>query len=320
MSAMRILIAAVALVLSLPAAADDYPSKPIRLVAPFAPGGPSDLLARLMAAKLTERLGQPVVVENRPGAGGSIGAAAVAKAAPDGYTLVLVSSSFSVNATLYPDLPYDTLKDFAPITLLTSAPFLLVVNAHVPAKSLRELIALAKKEPGKLNYGSGGAGSGPHIVGELFKSAAGLDIVHVPYKGTGPLKSALIAGDVQLAFGNIFAVYPAVQSGQLRAIAVTGAKRSSALPDVPTMKEAGLPEFEADGVHGLLAPAGTPAAIIEKLNRESVAVLRSPEVTKHLASEGAEPIGNTPQEYADYLKKDVEKWGRVIRGRGIRVK
>lgn len=313
-------IALLGFAVPLTAPAQQYPSKPVRLVAPFAPGGPTDLLARLIGQKLGERIGQPVVVENRPGAGGSVGAAYVAKAEPDGYTLVLVSSSFSVNATLYPDLPYDTLKDFAPITLLASAPFLLVVNARVPARSLRELIALARSKPGSLNYGSGGAGSGPHIVGELFKSAAGLDIVHVPYKGTGPLKSALIAGDVQLAFGNIFAVYPAVQSGQLRAIAVTGAKRSPALPDVPTMDESGLPGFQADGVHGLLAPAGTPAAIIERLNRECVAVLRSPEVTRQLASEGAEPVGDTPQEYAAYLKKDVEKWGRLIRERGIQAK
>ena len=302
------------------ATAQEYPTRPVHLVAPFAPGGPTDLLARLIGQKLGERLGQPVIVENRPGAGGSVGAAYVAKAAPDGYTLAIVSSSFSVNATLYPDLPYDTLKDFAPVTLLASAPFVLVVNARVPARSVAELIALAKAKPGSLNYGSGGAGSGPHIVAELFKSVAGVDIVHVPYKGTGPLKTALIVGDVQLAFANIFAVYPAVHSGQLRAIAVTGAKRSPALPDVPTVKESGLPQFEAEGVHGLIAPAGTPAAVVEKLYRECAAVLQSPDVRRQLASEGAEPIGNTPQQYAAYLKKDVVKWGRIIRERGIRPK
>lgn len=299
--------------------AQDYPARPIRLIAPFAPGGPTDLLARLIGAKLGERLGQPVLVENRPGAGGSVGADVAAKAAPDGYTLVLVSSSLAVNATLYSKLPYDTLKDFAPITLLASAPFLLVAHRDVPAKSVRELIALAKTKPGKLNYGSGGSGSGPHIVAELFKSQAQVDVVHIPYKGTGPLIAALVAGDVQFAFGNMFALVPQVKSGRLKAIAVTGARRSSALPDAPTVAEAGLPGFVAVGVHGLLAPAGTPRRIIDKLNAECVAILRSPEVRAQLASEGAEPVGNTPEQYAADLAAEVRKWGNLIRERGIRV-
>jgi len=315
---MRTFVAALFLCMCTVSIAQEYPTKAIRLIAPFAPGGPTDLFARLMGGKLGERLGQPVVVENRPGAGGSVGAEVAAKAAPDGYTIVLVSSSFAVNATLYPKLPYDTLKDFAPVTLLAQAPFLLAVHTGVSASSVRELIALTQANPGKLNYGSGGSGSGPHIVAELFKSAAGLDIVHIPYKGTGPLTTALVAGDVQLAFGNIFALVPQVKSGRLRAVAVTGAERSSALPDVPTVSESGLPGFEAVGVHGLLAPAATPRRIIEKLNGECVAILRSPEVRAQLASEGAEAIGNTPEQYAAHLANDVQKWGKLIRERGIR--
>jgi tripartite-type tricarboxylate transporter receptor subunit TctC len=311
-------IFAIALCLCASAVAQEYPAKPIRLIAPFAPGGPTDLFARLMGAKLAERLGQPVLVENRPGAGGSVGAEAAAKSASDGYTVVLVSSSFAVNATLYPKLSYDALRDFAPVTLLASAPFLLVAHNSVPASSVRELIALAKASPGKLNYGSGGSGSGPHIVAELFKSEAGVDIVHVPYKGTGPLTAALVAGDVQLAFGNIFALVPQVKSGRLKAIAVTGAQRSSALPDVPTVSESGLAGFEAAGVHGLLVPAGTPRRIIDRLNAECVAILRSPEVRAQLASEGAEPIGNTPDQYAAQIAAEIRKWGKLIRERGIR--
>jgi len=316
--ALRIFAATVALLACGVAGAQEYPTRPIRLIAPFAPGGPTDLFARLMGAKLGERLGQPVLVENRPGAGGSVGAEAAAKASPDGYTLVLVSSSFAVNATLYPKLPYDTLKDFAPVTLLASAPFLLAANQGVPAGSVRELIAYAKANPGKLNYGSGGSGSGPHIVAELFKSEAGVNIVHIPYKGTGPLIAALVAGDVQLAFGNIFALVPQIKSGRLKAIAVTGRERSSALPEVPTVAESGLPGFEAVGVHGLLAPAGTPRRIVDKLNAECVAILRSPEVRSQLASEGAEPVGNTPEQYAAHIAAEVQKWGRLVRERGIR--
>jgi tripartite-type tricarboxylate transporter receptor subunit TctC len=311
-------IFAIALCLCASAVAQEYPTKPIRLIAPFAPGGPTDLFARLMGAKLAERLGQPVLVENRPGAGGSVGAEVAAKSAPDGYTLVLVSSSFAVNTTLYPKLPYDALKDFAPVTLLASAPFLLVAHNSVPASSVRELIALAKASPGKLNYGSGGSGSGPHIVAELFKSEAGVDIVHVPYKGTGPLTAALVAGDVQLAFGNIFALVPQVKSGRLKAIAVTSAQRSSALAEVPTVAESGLAGFEAAGVHGLLAPSGTPRQIIDRLNTECVAILRSPDVRAQLASEGAEPIGNTPDQYAAQISAEIRKWGKLIRERGIR--
>jgi len=318
MNRMRIVAAAFCLCASSAAITQEYPTRPIRLIAPFAPGGPTDLFARLMGAKLGERLGQPVVVENRPGAGGSVGAEVAAKAAPDGYTIVLVSSSFAVNSSLYPKLPYDTLKDFAPVTLLASAPFLLAAHTGVSAGSVRELIALAKANPGKLNYGSGGSGSGPHIVAELFKSAAGVNIVHIPYKGTGPLTTALVAGDVQIAFGNIFALVPHVKSGRLRAIAVTGAERSSALPEVPTVSESGLPGFEAVGVHGLLAPAGTPRRIIEKLNGECVSILRSPEVRAQLASEGAQAIGNTPEQYAAHLASEVQKWGKLIRERGIR--
>jgi tripartite-type tricarboxylate transporter receptor subunit TctC len=314
----RTLLAALCLLACGLAGAQDYPTKPIRLIAPFAPGGPTDLFARLMGAKLGERLAQPVVVENRPGAGGSIGAEAAAKAAPDGYTLVLVSSSFAVNATLYPKLAYDTLKDFAPVTLLASAPFLLAAHQGVPAGSVRELIAYAKANPGKLNYGSGGSGSGPHIVAELFKSEAGVDIVHIPYKGTGPLTAALVAGDVQLAFGNIFALVPQVKSARLKAIAVTGRERSSALPEVPTVAESGLPGFEAVGVHGLLAPAGTPRRIVDRLNAECVAILRSPDMRAQLASEGAEPVGNTPEQYAAHIAAEVQKWGRLVRERGIR--
>jgi len=311
-------ILVIALCLCASALAQDYPTKPLRLIAPFAPGGPTDLFARLMGAKLGERLGQPVLVENRPGSGGSVGAEVAAKAAPDGYTLILVSSSFAVNATLYPKLPYDTLKDFAPVTLLASAPFVLVAHTSVPADSVRELIALAKAKPGALNYGSGGSGSGPHIVAELFKSQASVDIVHIPYKGTGPLIAALVAGDVQLAFGNMFALVPQVKSGRLKAIAVTGRERSSALPEVPTVGESGLPGFEAVGVHGLLAPAGTPKRVIDRLNAECVAILRSPEMRAQLASDGADAVGNTPEQYTGQIAAEMHKWSKLIVERGIR--
>ena len=296
-----------------------YPDHALRIIVPFPPGGPADALARLAGDELSRAFGQSVVVENRPGAGGNIGMEQGAKAAPDGYTLTLAPvGNLTIAPSLYSKLPYDPAKDYAPITVLAAVPNVLIVHPSVPAKSLRELIALAKAKPGALNYGSGGSGSGPHIVAELFKSQAGVDIVHIPYKGTGPLIAALVAGDVQLAFGNMFALVPQVKSGRLRALAVTGRERSSALPEVPTVAESGLPGFEAVGAHGLLAPAGTPRRVIDKLNAECVAILRSPEVRSQLASDGAEPVGNTPEQYAAQIAAEMQKWSKLILERGIR--
>ncbi len=299
------------------AQAQNYPAKPLRLIVPLAPGGPSDILARTVAAKLTEALGQSVVVENRAGAGGSVGADYVAKSPPDGYTIILVSSSLAINASLYPKLPYDTLRDFAPITMLASAPYILTVHPALPVKSTKELIALAKSRPGQLNYASGGSGTGPHVAMELLKQLTDTKLMHIPYKGAGPALIDTVAGQTEVLMVNIIAGLPQVKNGKIRAIGVSSAKRASVAPDIPPIAEA-VPGFDESGQHGILAPGGTSRELVQRLNAEIVRVLNAPEIKSRLAAEGAEVVGNTPEQYAAVLKSDVEKWAKVIKASGIR--
>jgi tripartite-type tricarboxylate transporter receptor subunit TctC len=300
--------------------AADYPTKPIRLVVPFSAAGTTDFLARAIAQKLGQNMGTTVIVDNRPGAGGNIGSDIVAKSDPDGYTLLLGTvGTHAINASLYKKMPYDTVKDFAPITLVASVPNIVVVHPSVPAKSIKELLALAKSKPGQLTFASSGNGSSIHLSGELFKSMAGVDMLHVPYKGSGPAVSDLIGGQVNMMFDNMPSSLPHVKAGRLRAIAVTSAKRSPAAPDVPTIAESGVPGYEAVAWFGVLAPAGTPPAIVNKLNAEIVKVLKSPDVAQRLASQGAEPVSNTPEEFSAYIKTEMVKWAKVIKASGAQV-
>jgi tripartite-type tricarboxylate transporter receptor subunit TctC len=301
-----------------PALAQDYPSRPVRLVVPFAAGGPNDIIARLVGGRLSEALGQPIVVENRPGAGGNIGTDFVAKAPPDGYTLLSAGPGSLIINPLLGSVPYDTARDFAPVSLMASAPNVLVVHPSVPAKSVKELIELARARPRQLNYASGGPGSTPHLSGALFAVMAGIDIVHVPYKGTGPASADLLGGQVQMAFFGIPPLLPHIKSGKLRALAVTGMRRSPELPEVPTMHEAALPGYEVSPWYGLLAPAGTSRAIITRLNAEVSRVVRSADMKEKLAVQGAEAAGGTPEEYAAVIRADTATWARVIRDAGIR--
>lgn len=299
-------------------AAAAYPEKPIRLVVPYTPGGVTDLLARAVGEKLGKSLGQSVVVDNRPGGGANIGADLVAKSPPDGYTLLMGSAAtHAINSSLYRQIPYDHVKDFAPVTLVAKVPNILVVHPSVPAQSVKELIALAKAKPGQLNFGSSGSGGTIHLSGELFKSMAGIDMVHIPYKGSAPAVTDLLGGQIQVMFDS--SVIPYVNAGKLRALGVTSARRSSALPDVPTIAEAGLPGYEATAWFGILAPAGTPREIITKLNTEIVRALNDPEMQERLRSQGAEVAGNTPEEFAAFIKAETQKWAKVVKESGARV-
>jgi tripartite-type tricarboxylate transporter receptor subunit TctC len=300
--------------------AADYPNKPIRLVVPFSAAGTTDFLARAIAQKLGTNMGTTVIVDNRPGAGGNIGSDIVAKADPDGYTLLLGTvGTHAINASLYKKMPYDTVKDFAPITLVASVPNIVVVHPSVPAKSIKELLALAKAKPGNLTFASSGNGSSIHLSGELFKSMAGVDMLHVPYKGSGPAVADLVGGQVNLMFDNMPSSLPHVKSGRLRAIAVTGAKRSPAVPDLPTIAESGVPGYDSVAWFGVLAPAGTPPAIVKKLNAEIIKVLKSPDVAQRLSSQGAEPAYNTPEQFSAYIKTEMGKWAKVVKASGAQV-
>jgi tripartite-type tricarboxylate transporter receptor subunit TctC len=300
--------------------AADYPNKPIRLVVPFSAAGTTDFLARAIAQKLSTNLGTSVVVDNRPGAGGNIGSDMVAKADPDGYTLLLGTvGTHAINASLYKKMPYDTVKDFAPVTLVASVPNIVVVNPSVPVKSIKDLLALAKSKPGNLTFASSGNGSSIHLSGELFKSMAGVDMLHVPYKGSGPAVTDLVGGQVNLMFDNMPSSLPHVKTGRLRAIAVTGSKRSPAVPDLPTIAESGVPGYDSVAWFGVLAPAGTPPAIVNKLNAEIIKVLKSPDVAKRLSSQGAEPAYNTPDEFSAYIKTEMVKWAQVVKASGAQV-
>jgi len=296
-----------------------YPTKPIRMVCPFPPGGTTDLVARLVALKLTEAWGQQVVVDNRPGAGGVIGTEMVAKAVPDGYTILLGSiTTHAVNPALYKKLDFDPVKDFTPVSLVVSSPQLLAVHPAVPAKSVKELIALAKAKPGQLNYGSAGTGTSPHLTFELFKRMASIDVVHVPYKGTGPAITDLVGGQVQMMITGIVALMPHVKSGKLRALAVTSAKRVSALSDVPTVAESGVPGFDVSSWFGVFLPAHTPRMIVTKMNGEIRRILEQPSVRRRLIDQGADPASNTPEEFAAYVKAEMARWGEVVRSTGAR--
>lgn len=299
--------------------AQTYPERPVRLIVPIAAGGSSDVLARAVAQKLSESLGQSVMVDNRPGGSSIIGHDLAAKAPPDGYTILLVSTSFVVNPSLYSKLPHDTLKDLTPITLLAVAPYFLTVHPSLPVKSPAQLIALAKARPGALNYGSGGNGTGTHMAMELFKSKAGINITHIPYKGSGQAIVDLMAGQVQALFVNIIAGVPHMKAGKMRALGVSGAKRSAVSPEIPTISESGLPGFEDYGIFGIVAPAGTPREIINRLNTEIVRAINQPDIKARQASEGVEVVGNRPEEFAALIRADIAKWAEVIKSSGIRV-
>jgi tripartite-type tricarboxylate transporter receptor subunit TctC len=300
--------------------AQAYPSKPVRLVVPFPPGGSTDIVARIVAQKLGERIGQPVLVENRGGAGGTIGTDAVAKAAPDGYVLGFASTStHAVAPAVYAKLPYDAVKDFAPISLVAVTPYLLVVNPKVEVKTLKEFVAYVKPRPGKFNYASAGTGSTTHLAMEMLKSSAGLFILHIPYNGNGPAGTAVIAGDVEFLFGSLPALLPHAKSGRVRPIAVGTPKRSPSLPDVPTVAESGFPGFDASLWLAVMAPAGTPAAVISRLNKEVVAVVKSPDAADALNKAGAEPVTSTPAELASMVREGVKKYAATVKRAGVKL-
>jgi len=297
-----------------------FPSKPIRIVVPFPAGGTTDILARAVAQKLTETLGQSVVVDNRPGAGGNIGAELVAKSPPDGYTLLMGTvGTHAINPSLYAKMPYDHVKDFTPVILVAGVPNVLVVNPSVPANSVQELIAYIKANPGKVNFASSGSGTSIHLSGELFKTMAGVSMTHVPYKGSSPALTDLMGGQVQLMFDNLPSSLPQIKAGKLRALAVTSAQRASALPDVPTVAEAGLPGFEASSWFGLLAPAGTPKDVVTKLNAEVAKWLATPEAREKLASQGAIAAGQSPDDFTRHIAAETAKWQKVVKESGAKV-
>ncbi len=305
---------------SLPVCAQEYPHKPVRLIVPFAPGGGNDTVARAIAQSAGASLGQPVVVDNRPGAGGMLGAQLAAKSPPDGYTLFLGGvGSHAVNPNLHARLPYDPVKDFAPITLIASAPSVLVVHPSLPARTLAEFTALAKTSPGRINYASNGNGSSAQLAAVLYESMAGVRMVHVPYKGLAPALVDLLAGEVQAMFSSVVAIVPNIKAGRLRALAVTGKRRAALLPEVPTLDESGVPGYEAGSWYGILAPAGTPQAIVAKLHEAIVRALAQPEVRERLVSEGAEVIGSTPEAFAAHITAELARMGKLIRDAGIRM-
>ena len=308
-----------ALLVSQAALAQSWPNRPVRFLVPFAAGaGINDIMARLVGQHLGAGLGQPVVIENRPGAGGIAGTDAAAKAAPDGYTFLMTNVSLVTSAYLYPKLPYDPQKDFVPVTLVATSPLMLVVNPSVAAQSVQEFVALAKANPGKLTFGSGGVGSTPHLSVELFKSAAGFDAVHVPYKGGAPALNDLMGGQLSFMIENMPGTMPFAKQGKLRALAVTSAQRSPLEPALPTMAESGVPGYEVVGWQGLFAVAGTPPEIVARLHAEVAKALRLPEARERLAGLGAEPVGSSPAEFAAFVRAEHARWGRVIREKGIR--
>lgn len=300
------------------AAAQPYPARPIRFIVPFPPGGGNDIVGRIVALKLSEGLGQSVVVDNRGGAGGTIGTDLTAKAPADGYTMLINNISLAVNATLFPKLPYDTLKDLAPVTLVGRQPNLLVVHPTVPAKSVRELLDLARAKPGQISYGSGGVGTASHLATELLKLMTKTEMVHIPYKGLGPALTDLIGGRLQLIISTMASALPQVKSGKLRPLAVTTAHRSSFFPEVPTMSEGGVKGYEFSTWYGLLVPAGTPSAIVNRLNGEVAGILRSAYIKEQFAVQGLEPTPSTAQEFGAYLRAEVAKWGPVIKASGAK--
>lgn len=314
------LAATIAAFIAAPAFAQVYPSKPIRLIVPFAAGGGNDNVARLVGKRLADSLGQAVVVDNRPGAGGVVGAELAAKSAADGYTLFLGGvGSHAINPNLHQKLPYDPIRDFAPVELLAKAPLILVVHPSVPVHNIAEFIAYARANPGRLNYASNGNGSSSQLAAVMFDSMAGVDMVHVPYKGLSPALTDLLSGRVQLMFSSVVAILPHIKAGRLRGLAVTGAKRLASLPELPTIAEAGLPGYEASSWYGILAPAGTPRDIVVKLNAELAKALDQPEVRASLLAEGAEPAGGSPEQFEAHIRAEKERLGKIIRDANIRM-
>jgi len=300
------------------AAAQTYPNRAIRMLVPSTPGGSVDTLARTVAPKLAEKWGQQVVVDNRAGAGGAIAGELLAKAPPDGYTLMMGTIAATATNVSLQKVNYDPLRDFAPVTLVATQNLMLVVHPSVPAKSVKDIIALAKSKPGQLSFASAGNGTGGHLSGELFKLLAGIDLLHIPYKGVAPALVDVVAGQVSMTFASLISGTPHYKSGRLRAYAVTGAKRSAALPELSTMQEAGVKGYESSTWYGVLAPTGTPVDIVNKLNAEIVGILKQPETNERLSQEGAEPVGNTPAQFGAHIKSEIEKWRKVIRAAGIK--
>ncbi len=304
--------------LSSVALAQPYPAKPIRMVVPFAPGGPTDLYARSVGQELSKLLGQPVIVDNRSGAGGNLGADIIAKSAPDGYSIVLGTvGAFAVNMTLYPKMPYDVLRDFAPVSLVAIVPMMLVVHPNVPVKTPKDLVELAKAKPGQLTYGSAGSGTSIHMASEMFKAMTGVDMVHIPYKGTAPAMTDLIGGQLQLMFSDATSAIPQAKSGKVRAVAVT--KRVEAMPDVPTFAETGFPNYDPSFWVGIFAPAGTPRDIVLRLNGAIAKSLQAPEVRERFISQGAQPVSNTPEEFTEFVRAEIAKWAKVVKASGAKV-
>jgi tripartite-type tricarboxylate transporter receptor subunit TctC len=321
MTSRLVIFCVLALLAAFPATAADYPVKPIRLIVPFAAGGGNDAVARTIAQRLSAGLGQQVVVDNRAGAGGVVGAELAAKSAPDGYTLFLGGvGSHAINPSVHRNLAYDPVKDFAPVSLIASAPLILVVNPSVPANSLQEFIALAKASPHAINYASNGNGSSSHLAAVMFESMTGTRMTHVPYKGLAPALVDLLAGQVQAMFSSVVAILPHVQAGKLRALAVSGEKRLALIPGVPTVAEAAAPGYQAGSWYGILAPAGTAPEIVRKLNGEIVKAIEQPDVKKAFALEGAEPIGSSPQEFAAHIRAELDRLGKVARDAKIELR
>src|SRR3954470_9174087 len=298
-------------------AQNDYPTRAVKVIVPSPPGGGTDILARVLAQHFSKALGQPFVVENKPGAGNLIGIEFVARAPADGYTVLVVASTLALNSVLYKKVPYDPVRDFAPITIAATAPNVLVVNSSLPVKSLAEFIALAKAKPGALSYGTPGIGTSPHLSMELLKSMAGVDLQHVPYRGTAAAVTDVIGGQIAATFANALTAKPQVDSGRVRALAVSGPKRVDAFPAVPAVAEAGVPGYEAMQWYGVAAPAGTPAPIIARLHAEAAKALQSDEMKEKLALDGAQPVGGTPAEFAALIRRELDKWSRVVRAAGI---
>ena len=315
----RVLVACVALWIAASVQAQSYPNRAVRIVVPFPPGGTSDILARTIGARLSDSLGQPVVIDNRPGAGGNIAAEHVAKSTPDGYTLIMGTSSLAISQSLYRKLSYDLTRDLAPITQAVNYANLLVVNPSTGLKSVDDLLAAAKAKPGALSYGTAGNGTPPHMTGELFKAYTHVDLQHIPYKGGAPAIADLIAGQIPIMFDNVPPLLPHVRSGRIKALAVTSLQRIAVLPDVPTLHELGLKDFDAVGWNGLLAPAGTPRPIVNRIHDEVVRVLRIPEVRDGLTSQGADIVGNSPDEFTAWIRTEVKKWGDVVQRSGAKV-
>lgn len=295
-----------------------YPSRPVRLITPSSPGSGVDIVARIVAQKLSEQLGQQVIVDNRSGAGANLGAEIAAKAAPDGYTLFVGTPAHAINSGLYSKLNYDLVRDFSPVSLITTGQYIVVVHPSLPSRTIKELIALARTKPGALAYGSGGPGNATHLAVELFSNMAGIKMLHVPYKGSGPALTDLIGGQVHLMFANLTAGLPHVKSGRLRALAVTGEQRSSIVPDLPTVVESGLPGYVVTSYYGILTPTGTPKEIIARVNAEIVKAMRAPDMRERLAGDGADPVSSTPEKFASFIKSEIDKWAKVVKAANIR--